>query len=309
MGKDFYENIPEAREVFDRAGEVLGWDAREICFGKETGKINLTEYTQPAILVSSVAAWETLKAAVKAAGIEMTPACMAGHSLGEYTAWIAAGGIDYPEALSIVQMRGRLMQQAVPEGEGLMAAILGLEKEKVVEVCKEASLLGIVSPANYNGPSQVVIAGVRPAVEKAGELAKMRGAKRVIPLQVSVPSHCTLMEPAAEKMRELFGGTAFRPLKTPVITNVDARPVRSAEGIRDALSRQLTHPVRWDESVAEMISSGCELFVEVGPGKVLSGLVKRISETLSRPVRTVRVEDRSSLEETLSVLKASRGGF
>jgi [acyl-carrier-protein] S-malonyltransferase len=230
---------------------------------------------------------------------------MAGHSLGEYTAWIAAGGIDYPDALSIVQMRGRLMQQAVPEGEGLMAAILGLEKEKVVEVCKEASFLGIVSPANYNGPAQVVIAGVRAAVEKAGELAKMRGAKRVIPLQVSVPSHCTLMEPAAEKMTELFGRTVFRPLKTPVITNVDARAVRSADGIRDALSRQLTHPVRWDESVEEMISSGCELFVEVGPGKVLSGLVKRISETLSRPVRTVRVEDRSSLEETLSVLKAS----
>ncbi len=305
MGRDLYENFPEAKDIFDRSEAILGWSVSSICFGEETGKINLTEYTQPAILVTSVAAWTVYRNALRRSSEADSSGrfkMAAGHSLGEYTALVAAGGIDFEAALSLVRMRGKAMQAAVPEGKGLMSAILGLEKGAVETACREASSLGVVAPANYNSPGQVVIAGERTAVERAGELAKEKGARRVIPLQVSVPSHSPLMAPASEQLSEVFRVTAFRDLTVPLVTNVDGRPVQSPEEIRDALARQLTHPVRWDDSVAAMIAAGCDRFVEVGPGKVLSGLVKRIAQDLGSSVAVYNVEDRATLQNTLKEL-------
>jgi [acyl-carrier-protein] S-malonyltransferase len=296
MGKDLYENFPEARQVFDQAASILGWDVRAVCFGLDKGKINLTEYTQPAILVSSIAAWEVFHR--HAPGL--VPSMVAGHSLGEYSALVASDGVDFSDALRLVQRRGKFMQESMPEGEGMMAASLGLDHQTVEAVCREASRSGVVSPANYNSPGQIVIAGVKAAVEEAGNLAKQRGAKRVLPLQVSVPSHCALMGPAAERLLPFLNETSFRPLRAPLVSNVDARPINQGDEVRGSLMRQLTQPVRWDAGVSYMMDSGCVCFVEVGPGRVLSGLVKRIAQDKGQPVEIFNVEDTSTLEKTVA---------
>ena len=298
MGKSIYENFAIAREVFDTAEDILQWDIKGLCFENKGDKINLTEYTQPAILVTSIALWRIFSSE----GI--TSEIVAGHSLGEYSAIVAGGGATLNEMIQIVQKRGNFMQDAVPEGQGLMAALLGLSKESIIEICNSASVYGTVSPANYNAPDQVVIAGKKDAVDKAMELAREKGAKRVIPLNVSVPSHTILMNNASEKLSLVLNRVEFCDLKIPMISNVDAKIVRSAYDIKNALVRQLTNPVKWDESMGNLIRNGFNTFVEVGPGRVLSGLQKRIARELDTEINVLNAEDLDSFNKTFQILTA-----
>jgi len=301
MGESLYDHFTVAREVFDTAEDILKWDVKGLCFENKGDKINLTEYTQPAILVTSISAWKILSAE----GI--IPGVVAGHSLGEYSAIVAAEGVSFIEMLPVVQTRGKLMQDAVPTGKGMMAALLGLSKETVLEICKSASIYGIVAPANYNAPDQVVIAGISDAVNKAMEIAKEKGVKRVVPLNVSVPSHSPLMKTASERLSEVLDAVKFSDLKTPLMTNVDARIVHSSSAIKNALVRQLTHPVRWDEAMSILIKEGFNTFVEVGPGRVLSGLQKRIARELNVEIDILNVEDGDSLNKVIETLIGSKG--
>jgi len=250
--------------------------------------------SQPALLAAGVAALEALREE----GI--SPSVVAGHSLGEYTAIVAAGGMEFSEALRTVRNRGRYMQEAVEPGRGAMAAILGLTRPQVEEICEKAKSSGTVSPANINGSIQIVIAGEKSAVERAGELARDAGAKRVVPLAVSVPSHCSLMAPAAERLRSDLKGAALKDLRIPLVANVHAKPITRTDEIREALERQLENPVLWVDSVTRMTEEGVDTFVEVGPGTVLSGLVRRIA----KGARILNVEDPESLESTLAALKS-----
>jgi len=289
MGKDLAAAFPEALEVFDEADRALEFDLSRLCFEGPEEELRLTANTQPAILTVSVAAWRVLAAR----GVR--PALVAGHSLGEYAANVAAGSLSFADAVRTVRLRGRWMQEAVPEGEGAMAALLGLDREATAAVCAEAAAGQVVAPANFNAPGQIVIAGHAAAVERAMTLALERGASRAVALPVSAPFHCSLMQPAAERLAAHLSRLAFGSPACPVITNVDATPAETAEGLRDALMRQVTAPVRWDESMRGLADRGLRTALEVGPGKVLTGLLRRID----RGIRCIPVGDPAGVEKAL----------
>jgi [acyl-carrier-protein] S-malonyltransferase len=275
MGKETAERYAEARDAFERADRALSFPISKLCFEGPEEELRLTENTQPAILTVSSA----LGAVLRSLGAR--PDFVAGHSLGEYSALVFAGGISLEEAVRLVRKRGSYMQAAVPVGSGAMAAILGLSAAEVVSLCRDAAASEVVEPANFNGAGQVVIAGHRGAVERACALARERGAKRAIPLAVSAPFHCRLMEPAAKALAPDLEAVRFSDLPIPLFTNVDARPITRGGEARDALLRQVASPVRWEETIAAMTASGVSRFVEVGPGKVLSGLVRKIAKDAS----------------------------
>jgi len=270
MGKALADAHAVCRETFAEADAALGEPLSRLCFEGPDDRLQLTEHTQPAILASSIAAWRLL--ALRG----LRPAFVAGHSLGEYSAHVAAGTLAFGDALRIVRRRGRYMQEAVPVGAGAMAAILGLDAERVARACDEAAAGDVVSPANLNAPGQVVIAGSREAVARACVRAKALGAKRAIPLRVSAPFHCALMRPAEERLAPELRALAASDPRVPVIANVDAEPKRDAPSALEALVAQVSRPVRWEDVVRRLASGGVRTYVEVGPGTVLSGLVKKI---------------------------------
>jgi [acyl-carrier-protein] S-malonyltransferase len=296
MGRDLAEKFPEARRVFDEADSALGYSLSEICFAGTEEALKQTENTQPAILTVSTAAYRALEAR------GVTPDFAAGHSLGEYSALVAAGALDFAAGVKLVRERGRYMQEAVPAGVGAMAAILGLSPGEVAEICKKAINHEIVSPANLNSPEQTVISGHATAVKRAVEIASQEGAKRAVILAVSAPFHCALMMPAQERLEPDLRTIQFHDLRFPIVTNVDAEGIARGEEARDALIRQISHPVRWLDSMREMIEAGVTIFVEVGPGKVLSGLLRQID----RSVRCFNVEDSASLQSTLDKIGQAR---
>ena len=258
------------RDIFEEADAAVGEPLSRVIFDGPDDQLTLTENAQPAILTVSIAAFRLL------ASRGVTPDFMAGHSLGEYSANVAAGTFGFADAVRIVRRRGRYMQEAVPVGEGAMAAVLGLDAEAVARACEEASHGDVVSPANLNGPGQIVIAGAREAVKRAGERAKALGAKRVVPLTVSAPFHCALMKPAEERLAPELRALAVSAPRVPIVANVDADIKRDARSAIDALVRQIASPVRWDAVVARLASEGVTTYVEVGPGAVLTGLVRKI---------------------------------
>lgn len=273
MGRALAEAFPICRDAFEEADRELGEPLSRLCFQGPDDRLMLTENTQPAILASSIAAQRLLES--RGVG----PSFVAGHSLGEYSANVAAGTLAFGEALRLVRRRGQYMQEAVPVGEGAMAAILGLDADGVAAACQEAQAERpgeVVSPANLNAPGQVVIAGAREAVRLAGERARARGATRVIPLSVSAPFHCALMEPAARRLEPELRGIAARDPRVPVVANVDAEVKRTGSACIDALVRQVAAPVLWERLVARLASEGVRAYVEVGPGTVLTGLVRKI---------------------------------
>jgi [acyl-carrier-protein] S-malonyltransferase len=275
MGSPLAATFPVARQTFEEANDALGFDLAALCFQGPEEQLRLTEFTQPAIFTVSVAALRVLSEK------GMQPDYVAGHSLGEYSANVAAGTIGFADAVRTVRRRGQLMQQAVPAGKGAMAAILGMQADAVVAVCKDASQPGSpVEPANLNSPEQVVISGATAAVERAMALAKERGAKRAVALPVSAPFHCSLMQPAQDALKPVLEAIPFSPAKIPVLVNVDARLVTGAAELRDALVRQVTGAVRWTESMQLLIAEGVTRFVEVGPGKVLGGLLRQVDRSL-----------------------------
>ncbi|RME32446.1 MAG: [acyl-carrier-protein] S-malonyltransferase [Deltaproteobacteria bacterium] len=272
MGQDLFEQFPVARQIFEEANDALGFDLAGLCFNGPDEKLKLTENTQPAILTHSIAALRVLQ---QEAGLE--PDLVAGHSLGEYSALVAAGALTFADAVRTVRARGQFMQQAVPVGEGAMAAVLGLDPGTLRSVCAEAAQGRVVAPANFNSAGQVVIAGHADAVGRAVELAKEKGAKRALPLPVSAPFHCELMKPAADQLAEVLAGIEVADLRVPVVTNVEARPNTDASRVRDLLVTQVCAPVRWEESMQYMVDQGVNRFIEIGPGKVLIGLIKRLA--------------------------------
>jgi [acyl-carrier-protein] S-malonyltransferase len=291
MGRDLAENFPIARQTFDEANDALGFDLAELCFNGPEEKLRLTEFTQPAIFTVSVAALRVLAEA------GVTADYVAGHSLGEYSANVAAGSIEFATAARTVRRRGQLMQQAVPPGEGAMAAILGMPVEAVIALCQEASREtgAQVEPANLNSPEQIVISGATAAVEWTVPLARLRGAKRAVMLPVSAPFHCNLMQPAQDALAPILEQVTFLPANVPVIVNVNAGLVTEPTALRDALIRQVTGAVHWTESMQVLIARGVTNFIEVGPGKVLSGLLRQID----RAQKCAQVEDSASLKKLL----------
>lgn len=275
MGRDLAEKFPVAQQTFEEADDTLGFSLSKLCFEGPEEQLKLTEFTQPAIFTASVAAQRVLTEK----GI--TPDFVAGHSLGEYSAEVAAGVLSFADAVNTVRSRGRFMQEAVPAGEGAMAAVLGLGSEDAAKACADAAAEtgGVVSPANFNSPEQTVISGAAASVERAGILAKERGAKRVIALPVSAPFHCALMQAAQDRLAELLRGLQFSDARSSVAVNVDAALVTDGGTLRDALIRQVTGSVRWVESMRLLISKGPAQFIEVGPGKVLCGLMRQIDRT------------------------------
>jgi [acyl-carrier-protein] S-malonyltransferase len=271
MGKALADAFPACRDAFAEADAALGEPLSRLCFEGPDDRLTLTENTQPAILATSIAAYRVLSEK----GLQ--PAFVAGHSLGEYSANVAAGTFAFADALRIVRRRGRYMQEAVPVGTGAMAAVLGLDADKVAQACREAADGQVVSPANLNGGGQVVIAGARDAVARAGERAKALGAKRVVPLPVSAPFHCALMKPAEERLAPELRALAVAEPRVPVIANVDASAKRRGADAIEALIAQVSMPVRWEELVRNLASAGVTTYVEVGPGTVLSGLVRKIN--------------------------------
>jgi [acyl-carrier-protein] S-malonyltransferase len=296
MGKDLAAHFPESRAVFDEADAALGFSLSQLCFEGTEEDLKLTENTQPAILTVSVAAYRALAAR----GVQ--PDFAAGHSLGEYSALVASGALEFSTAVKLVRQRGQYMQEAVPAGEGAMAAILGMSPSDVADVCKKAANGEVVSPANLNSPEQTVIAGSAAAVKRAVETASQAGAKRAVVLAVSAPFHCALLAPAQERLEPDLRAAKFGPLKFPVITNVDAEGIILGDEARESLIRQVTMPVRWLESVREMIELGVNIFVEVGPGKVLTGLMRQID----RSVRVLNVEDAATLHSTIEKITQAR---
>jgi [acyl-carrier-protein] S-malonyltransferase len=294
MGRALAEAHSNVRSLYEEASSVLGYDIAALCFEGPLEQLNLTEYTQPALLVSSIAALQVLTP------LGITPIAVAGHSLGEYSALVAAGGLTYREAVGIVQKRGRYMAEAVPAGTGLVAALLGLTADVVREVCREASSVGVVAAANFNSPGQIVIAGEKAAVERAIELAKAKGCKKAIPLPVSVPVHTPLMQKAADRLAGDLASIAWSDLKMPLINNAEAKAITKASDIRASLVRQLPSSVLWEDSVKAMAAMGVTTFVEVGPGTVLSGLIKRIVPDAV----TMNVNDPKSLEATRAAFSA-----
>ena len=287
MGKEIAEASTAARRVFEEIDDALGFSISKLCFEGPEEALKLTENTQPAILATSAA----LLAALRERGAP-EPDVVAGHSLGEYSAIVSAGGLPAAEAAKIVRSRGQFMQEAVPVGEGAMAAILGPSLEDLEQICGEASEGEVVSPANINAPGQIVIAGAKTAVDRAIAIAKQRGVRRALLLPVSAPFHCALMKPAEERLRPVLEAAPFHPLYVQLVTNVDASPVGTETAVRNALIRQVTSPVRWVDSVRKMIEMGVRRFVEIGPGSVLTGLIRRIDDS----VELVNVADAKSVE-------------
>ncbi len=297
MGKDLYDNFEEAREIYKQASDSLGYDVARLSFNGPQEELNKTFRTQPCLLTASFAAFKTLSSGRLASSKEITPFCVAGHSLGEYSALVASEVISFKEAVKLMEERGQYMQEAVPEGRGLMAVIIGLDRVSVDKICNSVKS-GYVSPANYNCPGQIVIAGEKTAVEEAIRLAEDSGAKRAMPLAVSVPSHCSLMTEASKKLSKSLNSIEFQPPQIPIINNADAIFLNKTKEIRESLIRQLNSPLLWEDSIRLMIENGVETFIEVGPKKVLSGLIKRIDGN----VRVLNVEDKKSLEETLNAI-------
>src|SRR5271156_1995545 len=296
MGKDLAANFAESRAVFDEADAALGFSISQLCFEGSEDALKLTENTQPAILTVSVAAYRALAAR----GIQ--PDFAAGHSLGEYSALVAAGSLEFSTAVKLVRERGRYMQEAVPLGDGAMAAILGLAPAEVADICKKAADHEVVAPANMNSPEQTVISGHAGAVKRGVEIASQMGAKRAVMLPVSAPFHSALMMPAQEKLTVELKKVSFADLRVPLVTNVDADTETSGDEARDAVIRQVTMPVRWEESVRLLIDEGVNTFVEVGPGRVLTGLLRQIE----RSVATLNVEDEKSLAATVDKIAGAR---
>jgi len=293
MGKDLWENFDQVKRLYEEASETLGYDVKELSFNGPQEELSKTFRTQPCILTASIAAYKVLSSQ------GVTAYVMAGHSLGEYSALVAAGVISFKDAVLLTEKRGMFMQEAVPEGQGLMAAIIGLDRQKVDDICLSVET-GYVSPANYNSPGQIVIAGEKQAVEDAMKMAKHAGAKRVLALAVSAPSHCTLMVEASNRLAELLNTLEIKNPDVPIVNNADAIFLTSAERIKTSLVNQLNSPLLWEDSVRNMVETGIDTFIEVGPGKVLSGLIKRIEPS----VKLYNVEDSASLKRTLEELKA-----
>jgi [acyl-carrier-protein] S-malonyltransferase len=281
---------PVVIETFAQASEVLGYDLWDLVQHDKDGELNQTHITQPALLTASVALWRLW---LHQGGI--TPSILAGHSLGEYSALVCAGALDFSDAVRLVEARGQFMQAAVPPGEGAMAAIIGMDDDAIASACEASAQGQVVAPVNYNSPGQVVIAGSKSAVERAMVACKEGGAKRALPLPVSVPSHCALMLPAAEKLRTMLEGMQVRMPSIPVVQNVDAKVAASGEAIVNNLVAQLHQPVLWTQCVESIAASGVDLVVECGPGKVLNGLTKRINKTL----QSASINDAASLAATL----------
>lgn len=287
-------DYPIVQETFKQASEVLGYDLWQLVQEGPAEELNKTWQTQPALLTASVAVYRVWQQKYP----ELKPEVMAGHSLGEYSALVCAGVLDFQDAVKLVELRGKLMQQAVPEGMGAMYAIIGLDNDAIINACKQAEQGEVVSAVNFNSPGQVVIAGAKAAVERAAALCKEAGAKRALPLAVSVPSHCALMKPAADQLSVSLESITLKEAGVSVLNNVDVKNEIEADGIRNALVRQLYSPVRWTETVEKMAQNGVEVLVEVGPGKVLNGLTKRIVDSL----QAVSVNDVKSLDSVEEVL-------
>ncbi len=292
MGRSFAEAFPICRETMVEADTALGDDLSGLCFNGPEERLVLTENTQPAILAVSVAIYRLL------ASRGVQPAMVAGHSLGEYSAHVAAGTFAFGDALRIVRQRGRYMQEAVPVGHGAMAAILGLDPQTVAQACAEAAQGEVVSPANLNMPGQVVIAGTKAAVARASERAKALGARRAVPLPVSAPFHCALMQPAQDRLAPLLRALTVADPRVPVVVNVDAEPVRDGRAAIEALVRQVSSPVRWEEVMQRLASEGVRKYVEVGPGTILTGLGRKIL----RDAAFVTVEEPADLEAAVAAL-------
>ena len=296
MGKELAEKYPAARAVFDEADKALGFSISQMCFAGTEDELKLTANTQPAILTCSVAVYRVLEEK------GLTPDFVAGHSLGEYSALVAAGALKFADAVRLVRKRGKYMQEAVPAGVGAMAAIMGLSPAVVADACKRAAEGEICSAANLNSPEQTVISGHAGAVKHAVEAASQLGAKRAVILAVSAPFHSELMQPAQEKLEADLKAIEFSALRVPLATNVDADTIETGEEARDALIRQVTKPVRWEESVRLLIDEGVNTFVEVGPGRVLTGLLRQIE----RSVAALNVEDDKSLAVTMDKITGAR---
>jgi [acyl-carrier-protein] S-malonyltransferase len=294
MGRAFHEASPVARAVFEEASDALGLDVAKLCFEGPESDLQLTANTQPAVLTVSVAAARLL------AERGLAPALVGGHSLGEYSALVVAGALSFADAVSAVRRRGEFMQDAVPVGTGAMAAILGVELSVVEEICREAAQGDVLDVANINSPGQIVVAGHRAAVERAVALAPARGGKRSVMLPVSAPFHCRLMAPAAERLKSVLAEVRTVDPRQPVVRNVDAELTTRAADVRPFLIRQVTAPVRWTDCVARMAREGCHTFLEVGPGKVLTGLLRRIDGALVG----IAVEDVTGLDKALGALGA-----
>jgi [acyl-carrier-protein] S-malonyltransferase len=298
MGKALFDAFPRSRAVFEEADAALGFALSRLCFEGPEAELQLTANTQPAILAASLAALRPLLAR------GARPDWVAGHSLGEYSALVAAGAIGLADALRTVRRRGEYMQEAVPVGVGAMAAILGLDLPAIEDACREAAAGEVVSPANVNSAGQVVIAGHAAAVDRASELCRARGAKRAVRLPVSAPFHCALMKPAQDRLAPDLAALAFRDPEVPLVSNVDARIVREGDACRDGLVRQVSGAVRWQESVELLAREGVDVFVEVGPGTVLSGLVRKIA----KGARVLNVDSPESLEAAVAALGAGAEG-
>ncbi|MGO2258210.1 MAG: ACP S-malonyltransferase [Hafnia alvei] len=291
MLADLAAQFPIVEQTFAEASDALGYDLWKLVQEGPAEELNKTWQTQPALLAASVAIYRVWQQENGA-----QPTMMAGHSLGEYSALVCAGVLDFKQAIRLVELRGKLMQEAVPAGTGAMSAIIGLDNDAIAKACEESAQGEVVSPVNFNSPGQVVIAGNKDAVERAGAACKAAGAKRALPLPVSVPSHCALMKPAADKLAIALQGIAFNAPQFPVVNNVDVKTETSPDAIRDALVRQLYSPVRWSESVEFMAGEGVEHLLEVGPGKVLTGLTKRIVDTMT----AAAINDAASVSAALA---------
>lgn len=296
MGKELYENFKSAKMLYEEASDALKFDIAKLCFEGPESELLLTENTQPAVLVTSVIAFRVL---YEESGLK--PDFVAGHSLGEYSAIHVGGGVELSRAVALVRARGKFMQEAVPEGEGAMSAVIGIPAEKVETICEEVAnqMDKVVVPANYNSPEQTVISGHTEAVEKASQRALAEGAKRVVPLKVSAPFHSPLMAPAGEKLKPLLDETEFKNLSCPLVANVDANLYMEGSVFADLLYKQVTSPVLWTECVKKLEENEVEVAIETGPGKVLSGLVRNCS----RELKVFNVEDIASLKKTLQALK------
>ncbi len=292
MGKELYDSFDVAKKTFDEASEALGFDVAEMIFNGDADTLMITENTQPTIVTMSVAALRVLEE--KGAKADY----VAGLSLGEYSAHIASGSMKFADGVRLVKKRGKYMQEEVPQGVGTMAAIIALTPEQVRECCKEASAYGICEPANFNCPGQITVSGETAAVEKCCEIAKAKGAKRAMVLAVSAPFHCSMLKGAGEKLAAELEGVELSPMKIPVITNVTADIVASVDDIKPYLIRQVSSSVLWEDSVRRMLADGTDTFVEIGPGKALSGFVRKIA----RDVTVCNVEDMASLEKTAEIL-------
>ncbi|QKG84653.1 ACP S-malonyltransferase [Kroppenstedtia pulmonis] len=295
MGQDVHDQIAQARGCFEKADQVLGYPLSTLCFQGPKEELQLTANAQPAILTTSMAVYELFRQR------ELFPDYVAGHSLGEYTALTVAGAISFEEAVATVRRRGLLMEEAVPAGMGAMSAVIGLEREGLSSICRKVSKddFGEVGIANYNCPGQLVISGDKAATEEAGKQAKEAGARKVIPLSVSGPFHSRLMKPAGEKMKQVLRDISVSDAKIPVVANVSARPVTAADEIRNSLVEQVASPVWWEDSIRWMLDQEVDTFIEIGPGNVLTGLVRKIQ----RKVTAVSVQDRDSFQKCLEKLK------